>query len=81
MSSRSFFRDINAVRDNVRKVLFYESEADRLSSKLQRKIFASKLELEQKRHLQYFVEHIDELANSAEDVADEIAIYAIKRKI
>lgn len=81
LSSRSFFRDINAVRDHVRKVLFYESEADRLSSKLQRKIFASKLNLERKRHLQYFVENIDELANSAEDVADEISIYAIKRKI
>lgn len=81
LASRSFFRDINAVRDQVRKVLFYESEADRISTKLQRKIFNSKLGLEHKRHLQYFVENIDELANTAEDVADEISIYAIKRKI
>jgi len=80
-ASRSFFRDINTVRDHVRKVLYYESEADRISTKLQRKIFSSEIDLTRKRHLQYFVEHIDELANSAEDVADEISIYAIKRKI
>ena len=81
LASRSFFRDINAVRDHVRKVLFYESEADRISTKLQRKIFDSDLELTRKRHLTYFVENIDELANSAEDVADELSIYAIKRKL
>ena len=81
LASRSFFRDINAVRDHVRKVLFYESEADRISTKLQRKIFVSELDLTRKRHLQYFVENIDELANSAEDVADELSIYAIKRKL
>lgn len=81
LASRSFFRDINAVRDHVRKVLFYESEADRISTKLQRKVFGSGLDLTRKRHLQYFIEHIDELANSAEDVADELSIYTIKRKI
>ena len=80
-ASRSFFRDINTVRDHVRKVLFYESEADRISTKLQRKIFVSELDLTRKRHLQYFVENIDQLANSAEDVADELSIYAIKRKL
>lgn len=81
-ASRAFFRDINTVRDHISKVLFYESEADRISTKLQRKIFASdELDLTRKRHLQYFVENIDELANTAEDVADELSIYTIKRKI
>jgi hypothetical protein len=32
-------------------------------------------------HLRYFVERIDELANSAEDVADALQIYTIKRRI
>jgi len=81
MASRSFFRDLNAVRDQISKVIFYESEADRISTELQRKVFASDLPLANKRHLIYFVEHIDELANSAEDIADEISIYAIKRKV
>ncbi|MFT5259277.1 MAG: putative phosphate transport protein (TIGR00153 family) [Saprospiraceae bacterium] len=80
-ASRAFFRDTNSVRDHVRKVLFFESEADRINTKLQRKIFASDLDLTRKRHLQYFTENIDEIANCAEDVADELAIYAIKRII
>ncbi len=81
LATRAFFRDFNAVRDHTRKVLFLESEADRMSTKLQRKVYASEMEHTLKRHLQYFVEHIDELANAAEDVADELAIFTIKRKI
>ena len=73
LASRSFFRDLNAVRDQISKVIFYESEADRISTALQRSIFASDLGLDRKRHLSYFVENIDEVANSAEDVADELA--------
>ena len=81
MAARSFFRDINSVRDHNAKVIFYETQADKLSTKLQRAIFASELSLERKMHLRYFVEHIDDLANSAEDVADTLAIYAIKRRV
>ena len=78
---RSFFRDIDAVRDHVTKVMFYESEADQISTKVQREIFSSSLGLARRRHLAYFIEHIDELANTAEDVADILSIMTIKRKI
>ena len=78
---RSFFRDIDAVRDHVTKVMFYESEADQISTKVQRAIFSSSLGLARRRHLAYFIEHIDELANTAEDVADILSIMTIKRKI
>ena len=81
MAARSFFRDINAVRDHNAKVIFYETEADKIGTKLQRAIFGSDLPLDHKSHLRYFIERIDELANSAEDVADTLAIYAIKRRI
>lgn len=80
-AARSFFRDIDAVRDHVTKVLFYESEADVISTKVQRKIFSSSLGLARRRHLAYFIEHIDELANTAEDVADLLSIMTIKRKV
>jgi len=80
-AARSFFRDINSVRDHNAKVIFYETQADKLSTKLQRAIFESELSLERKMHLRYFVERIDDLANSAEDVADTLAIYAIKRRV
>ena len=81
LASRSFFRDINAVRDHNAKVIFFETEADKIGTKLQRAIFSSNLPLDHKSHLRYFVERIDELANSAEDVADTLAIYAIKRRV
>ncbi len=81
LASRAFFRDISAVRDHIAKVMFYETEADRISTTIQRTIFASDLPLEAKRQLCYFVEHIDNLANAAEDVGDTITIYAIKRRL
>lgn len=81
MAARSFFRDINAVRDHNARVIFHETEADKISTRLQRAIFSSDLPLDRKMHLRYFVERIDDLANAAEDVADTLAIYAIKRRV
>ena len=81
LAGRAFFRDIESVRDHCSKVIFYESEADKIGTKLQRAIFSSELPLERKMHLRYFVEHIDDLANAAEDVADTLSIYTIKRRI
>lgn len=81
LAARAFFRDIDAVRDHSSKTIFLETEADKTGTKLQRAIFASALPLERKMHLRYFVERIDELANSAEDVADALQIYTIKRRV
>ncbi|MGI9302317.1 MAG: DUF47 domain-containing protein [Gammaproteobacteria bacterium] len=81
LAARAFFRDIEAVRDHNSKVIFYESEADKIGTRLQRSIFSSDLPLERKMHLRYFVERIDELANAAEDIADRLAIFTIKRRI
>jgi uncharacterized protein len=79
LASRAFFRDANAVQDHIHKVMFYEKEADLLVSKLKKAIFTSDLSLDRKTHLRGFVEKIDSLANQAEDVADDLAIYIIKR--
>jgi len=81
ISVRSFFRDIKTVRDSTHKVTFYEKESDKQTSDLQRKIFESSLALDQKMHLRYFVEKIDQIADQAEDIADELQIYSIKRSI
>lgn len=81
LAARAFFRDIDAVRDHCSKVMFHEHEADRISSRLQRAIYGSSLPLDRKNHLRYFAERIDELANVAEDAADALTIYAIKRRI
>ncbi len=81
LASRAFFRNIAAVSDHMHKVMFYEKEADKVSTKLKREIFASDLPLSRKVHLRDFVEHIDNLADRAEDVADRLTIAAIKRTV
>lgn len=79
LAARCFFRTPHAVSDFNHKVMLYEKEADKIGTKLKRDIFASDLELSHKTHLRDFVEHIDNVADWAEDVADRLAIYAIKR--
>ena len=79
LASRAFFRNIEAVGDHMHKVMFYEKEADKVSTKLKRAIFSTDLPLYRKAHLRNFVEHIDNVADRAEDVADRLAIYTIKR--
>lgn len=81
LASRAFFRDFNAVRDHNHKVMYYESEADRVSSKLKRVAFDSKISLAKKLHIRSFVDHIDAIANEAEDLADKLAIFTIKRSL
>jgi predicted phosphate transport protein (TIGR00153 family) len=80
-SARSFFRDFERVTHHNHKVMFYEKEADKVSTTLKRQIFSSDLDLVHKMHLRYFVENIDNIADWAEDVADRLAIYAIKRSV
>ncbi len=80
-SSRAFFRDITGVRSHIHKVYFFEKEADRLADALKRKIFATDLDLARKNHLRYFCLHIETVSDKAEEVADRLAIYTIKRTI
>jgi len=79
VASRTFFRDPAATKDYLFKVHHYESEADSLSDDLKRRIFASDLELAQKTQLRYFAHNVEKVSDKAEDVADRLAIYAIKR--
>lgn len=79
--ARAFFRDANAVKDNLYKVHHYEKEADTISDALKRSIFASDLDLAHKIHLRYFALSVEKVSDTAEAVADRLAIYAIKRII
>jgi predicted phosphate transport protein (TIGR00153 family) len=81
LAARAFFHSPHAVGDYNHKVIIYEKEADKVSTQLKRDIFDSDLELARKIHLRNFVEQIDNVADWAEDVADRLAIYAIKRTV
>ena len=80
-ASRAFFRGSETVTDHMHKVLFYEKEGDKISTRLKMAIFADGLDLAHKAQLRNFVEHVDNIADTAEDVADRLAIYSIKRSI
>lgn len=79
VAARAFFRDVRMVGDSLHKVYFYEKEADKISEKLKRQIFASDLELSEKFHLRNAVKNVDTVADQSEDSADRLRIYAIKR--
>lgn len=79
LSGRAFFRSPHDVPAYNHKVMLYEKEADIISTELKRAIFGSDMALSKKLHLREFVESIDAVADLAEDIADRLAIYAIKR--
>jgi predicted phosphate transport protein (TIGR00153 family) len=80
-SCRSFFKDINSVTDHIHKVIFWEKESDKVSTRLQRAIFGKNLRLSHKMHLRFFAKQVDRIADEAEDVSDRLNIYVIKRSL
>lgn len=81
LGGRAFFRSPHDVPAHNHKVMLYEKEADAISTNLKKAIFDSDLDLAKKLHLREFAEQIDSIADMAEDVADRLAIYAIKRTV
>ena len=81
VAARSFFRDPPSVKDHLHKVRYHEKEADKLVTSLRRDIFSRDLQLAEKIHLRFFAERIVWISDMAEDVADDLAIYAIKRNL
>ncbi len=81
-SSRSFFTDIYSIANYMHKVSFWETEADKISTILQKRIFRqNEMRLSQKMQLRDFVRHVDKIADRAEDVADDLSIFVIKRSL
>jgi len=81
-SARAFFKDIAAVADHMHKVSYWETESDRVSTRIQRAIFKDQdLPLSHKMQICELVRHVDKIADRAEDVADRLSIYVIKRKL
>ena len=77
----SFFKGESIIKNLIHKVYFYEKEADDISEKLKRAIFASQNDLALKLQLNRFVQLVEDVSNFAESVVDRLAIYAIKRQI
>jgi len=81
-STRAFFKEISTVADHMHKVSYWETESDKISTRLQRNIFRNKeLRLSYRMQLRDFVRHVDKIADRAEDVADQLSIFVIKRSL
>ncbi|MEM7172753.1 MAG: DUF47 family protein [Pseudomonadota bacterium] len=78
---RVFFRDPKGIKDHLHKVRYHEKEADQVVTELRQAIFKRDIHLAEKIHLRFFAERIVWVSDMAEDVADNLAIYAVKRNI
>jgi len=81
-SCRAFFTDISTVSMHLHKVSYWESESDKISTRLQSAIFAKEdLRLSHRMQQRDFARHLDKIADRAEDIADKLNIYVIKRSL
>ena len=78
---RAFFRGEPSISDHMHKVIFYETEADKINHHVLALVFEGESDLSYKNQVRHFVLHIDSIADIAEDVADRLAIFALKRAI
>ncbi len=78
-SARSFFYDVNTVKDHLHKVKFFENESDYISEKAKREIFEMDISLERKLHLKHFIVSIDSISDIAEDISNRLSIATMKR--
>ena len=81
-SARAFFKDLAAVADHLHKVSHWETQSDKVSTRIQMRVFREKeLRLSHRMQLRDFIRHVDKIADRAEDVADKLRIYVIKRTL
>ncbi|MCK4503111.1 MAG: DUF47 family protein [Desulfuromonadales bacterium] len=82
LSLRAYFKDISQATDHIHKVAFWETEADKAATRLQKGIFGdAELGLDAKMQLRDLARSIDKIADQAEDLGDSLAIYVIKRSL
>ena len=81
IASRAFFRDISTVRDYSHKVYIMDQESDSTYNDLKKAIFASDMELANKLQLDLLITEVADIADIAEDCADELLIFTLKRDI
>ena len=82
LAVRAFFKNIDAVADHLDKVYYWETESDKISTRLQMAIFRNEdLRLSHRMLQRELARHLDKIADRAEDVADRLNIYVIKRSV
>jgi len=82
-AAKAYFKAPETVQDKINRAYFYEKEAVKYSQTIKRTVFhnMANLKLSEKFHLRYFALHIENLAKAAENVADQLAVMAIRRTL
>lgn len=82
-AAKAYFKAPETVPDKISRAYFYEKEAIKYSQTIKRTVFHNmpNLKLSEKFHLRYFALHIENLAKAAENVADQLAVMAIRRTL
>ena len=80
-ASKAYFRSPQTVPDKISRTYYYEKEAVKYSQTIKRTVFhkMTALKLSEKFHLRYFSLHIETLSKAASNVADQLAVMAIRR--
>jgi predicted phosphate transport protein (TIGR00153 family) len=79
-AARAYFKAPYTVREKLLKVYYFESETDKISFNLKKKIFheSNELDLAHKAHLRYIINHIENISDLAQKAADLLSGMAIK---
>ena len=80
-AAKAYFKAPETVQDKINRAYFYEKDAVKYSQTIKRTVFHNmpSLKLSEKFHLRYFALHIENLSKAAENVADQLAVMAIRR--
>ena len=73
--------DIEAIREEARQVGIKESDVDKREWDLTRRIFTSSLDFGHKIHLKLCLDSIVEIADRAEDAADQLELNTMKSRV
>lgn len=83
LATRSFFSEVHLVSSYVNKVKFYEHEVDILEDGINDHVFNDGIVegLAEKMQLKDFISQIANISDMAEQTADKLTIFTIKREI
>lgn len=77
--ARAYFKDPLSVRNHTHKINFHNREATTIALRLGKDVFGSDLPLEFKRQLRGWIVALRDVASHADDIGDQLAIFAVKR--
>ncbi len=79
-AARAYFTTPYTVREKLLKVYYFESETDKISFNIKKRIFQemNEIDLAHKAHLRYIIHHIENISDMAQKAADLLSAMAIK---